>query len=150
MARRLELASLFYRLELDSKGFGNELTNAEKKLGSLTNFIAKNPVVALGALGAAAVSVGVAATQMAADVDAAMRKVAVSVPGATERLSEMKDVGRELATEFGISQTEIARVMQLVAETGVESTDELIEASRAAVRYTTLAQSGGSDGSRVA
>jgi len=124
----------FYAIEAETKGLDAELNKAEKSFGRLSDFIKANPVAAAGAMGAALIAVGVRATEMAGEVDAAMRKVAIAVPGATDRLNELKDTGRELATEFGISQTEIAKVMEMVARTGVESTDELIAASRAAVR----------------
>lgn len=131
--RDITLARLAYVLEAETKGLKADLDAAEGSLGKFSKFVAANPVAAMGAFTAAVLGVGLKATQMAAEVDTAMQRVANAVPGASGKLEELKDVARELSDEFGLAQTEISGEMEALAKTGIESADELIAATRAAV-----------------
>lgn len=134
MARSVSVARLFFDIEANTKGLDGQLSQAEKSLGRTANFIDKNVGAALGAAGVALIGFGISATTMAGEVDAAFRKVANAAQLPIDDLEALKAAGADLATEFGISQGEIARVMEDVARTGIKTSEELIAASRAAVR----------------
>jgi len=125
------LRGCFATVEAETKGLDNQLQQAEKSFGRTADFIKAHPVAAAGALGAALLGVGIKATQMAGEVDAAMRDVVNAVPGAAGAMEGLKDTVRALSDEFGISQVEIAGVMKELARTGIETAAELEAAARA-------------------
>lgn len=137
MARSIELARLFYTIEANTKGLQGDLDKSERSLGRLSSFIKANPVAAFGALGAAAIAVGVQATKMAAEVDAGIRKIGTNLPEAVERMDSLKQVAKDLSIQFGIAQTDIVAAMQAIAAGGVESTDDLIARTRAVAKVVT-------------
>lgn len=133
MARSVELARLFYTLEAETKGLKSDLDGAQASFSKFTSFVKANPYVALGALAAAAVAVGVQATKMAAEMDDAVKKIANRVPDASRQLDRLKDKANDLAVEFGFAQSEIVEAMDAVAASGVNNTDDLLAATEAVV-----------------
>jgi ElaB/YqjD/DUF883 family membrane-anchored ribosome-binding protein len=131
MARSITVARLFYQLEANTKGLDRDLQGVEKSFGRTAAFIKANPAAALTGLATAALAVGVQATQMAAEVDTALRKISASLPEAAGRMDDLKKVTRDLSIEFGVSQAQVARNMETVAKTGVRSVEEMIAVTRA-------------------
>jgi len=133
MGRSIEMARLFYTLEMETKGFQQDLDKSERALGRLATFIEKNPAPAFIGLGTAVAAVAVQATSMAGEVDAAIRKVTQRVPDGTKAFDQMRQLAKDLSIEFGLAQTEVVGVMQAIADGGISSARDLEEATRAVV-----------------
>lgn len=129
--RSVEIARLFATVEAETKGLDNQLAQAERSFGRTADFIKAHPVAAAGALGAALIGVGIKATEMAAEVDTAVRKLGANLPDAVGRFDDLKQVAADLSVQFGVAQTDIVASMQAIAKGGVDSTDDLIAATRA-------------------
>jgi hypothetical protein len=125
MARSIRLATLFVEFESNAKGFRRDLQDNQRALGRLTEFVQKNTLVAIGALGAAAAAAALKAAQMAAAFDASARKIAAVVPGATARLEDLKKVANDLATSKGLSSEAVLGGLNAVARQGVADLEHL-------------------------
>lgn len=135
--RDVVLARLAYELQLETKGFSQALTQTERQLGQTASFIKAHPVAAAGALAASLVAVGAKATEMAAEVDAGLRKIGTNLPEVVGRIDELKGTVKDLSLEFGLAQTDIVAAMDAIAAGGVESTDDLIARTRAVAKVVT-------------
>jgi len=131
MSTRLD--SLFYELELRAGSFDQGLKSAEASAGRFTSYMSAHPMAVVGLLGAALVTVGIKATQMAAEVDTAVRRISGALPEVTTRFDEVKGSVRDLSLEFGVGQPQIAAYMKVVAEGGVDSVDGMVAMTRAAL-----------------
>ena len=118
MAKNLELARVFVTLEAETKGLDGQLQQAERSLGRTAGFIQAHPVAAAGAMTAAFVAVGLKATEMAAEVDVAIRRVAQRVPDGQQAFELFRETAKSLSIEFGLAQTEVLKVMEAIADGG--------------------------------
>ncbi|HNB58682.1 MAG TPA: phage tail tape measure protein [Phycisphaerales bacterium] len=144
MARSIRLATLFVEFESNAKGFQRDLRDNERALGRMADFVRKNALTAVGALGAAAVAAAFEASKMAAAFDASVRKIAASVPGATTRINDLKRVVNDIATSKGLPADSVLGGLGAIAKEGVTS----IEALRA--RFEALQKTADATGEEVA
>jgi hypothetical protein len=121
MARSIRLATLFVEFESNAKGFQRDLRDNQRALGRLTDFVKKNTLVAVGALGAAAVAAAYEASKMAAAFDASARKIAASIPNATNKVEDLKRMVERLATSKGLSSDAVFGGLAAIAREGVTS-----------------------------
>lgn len=142
------MARLFYRLDLESKDSFKQLDGVEKRLGSLGDFVKKNPVTAFGALGAAALAAGVQLARMADETNKALAAIADRIPGAEGRVADLRKEMNRLAIEFGRSQDAIVDTLKASSAAGAETVEELIAVTEAALGLS--AALGGSDPNALA
>lgn len=137
MARRLELAKLFYTLEANSKGLERELGLAERSLSRTAAFVKANPVLALGALGTAFAAAGAKAVGMAAEFEASMAEVSTLVDTTSVDMQKLAEGVLELYRSLPVeSLEELTNGLYNVISAGVpasEAVEYLGVAAKAAV-----------------
>ncbi len=133
MAPTRKLGELFYELGVRTEGLKKDLDQSERAFGKLTNFVLKNPVIALTAIGTAAAGAAVKAVQAAAQIDESMRKVASSVPAGTEGLKSLRQELERISLATGKTQDELAQASEVIARAGAGSAEEVAQRLRAAV-----------------
>lgn len=137
MARRLELAKLFYTLEANSKGLERELGLAERSLGRTAAFVKANPVLALGALGTAFAAAGAKAVGMAAEFEASMAEVSTLVDTTSVDMQKLAEGVLQLYRSLPVeSLEELTNGLYNVISAGVpasEAVEYLGVAAKAAV-----------------
>lgn len=99
-------------------------------------------LTAAGAIGAALLAVTVKAVKMAAEVDAAVRRIQNVVPGAAGEFRRLADTIESTTIASGRSREEIVRAAEAIAQNGVESVTDL--ANRLDVITRAADASGGS------
>lgn len=126
------IRELFFELRARTQGLEEDLRFAERRLGQTAKWVMANPVVAVGAVGAAFVTAGLAAAKFAEDHDKAMRRVGAATGATVEQLRALSRAQRELAVETGRSIEELDAAAQAVARKGVQSPEEITQRLRAA------------------
>jgi TP901 family phage tail tape measure protein len=129
-----KIDELFYELDARTTGFENRIAHAQSTVDNFAKFIRDKPMLAVAALSAAIVAVGVAAVKMASDVDDSIRQVQANFPGATAEVGKLRNAIALLSTETPRSQKELAEAAAEISKRGVGSVDELI----ARLRQTAL------------
>lgn len=142
MAPTRKLGELFYELGVRTEGLKKDLDQSERAFGKFTSFVLKNPVIALAAVGSAALGVAAKATQMAAQIDASMRKVAASVPTGAAGLETLRKELERISIATGKTQEELAQASEEIARLGAGSAVEVAARLRAA---TEASQATGTD-----
>ena len=113
--------------------FGKLNDAADKAVGYIIKGVAAAGTALYG-LGAAAVNTG-------KDFEQAMANIAAVTGGTAEEIEMMGGASREMAKDFGVGATEIARAFQFIAETGGDA-EEMIADMRGALA---LAAASGED-----
>lgn len=121
MADGTRIDRLFYEIDSETQGFEQGMQSAQKSVKSFTEYVATNPGFALGAFAVAMIEVGKKATEMAAQVDAGLRKVQQAMPGTTRDLSTLRDGIAELSKVSPRAQSDLADAAAELAKLG--STD---------------------------
>ena len=130
MARRIE--ELFYELRTHTEGLKQDLDGAQRQLGKLSQFVQDHPIAVAGALAAAFVEVGIKATEMAAESDAAMRRIAASLPTGLAGVQELDRALDQLAIKTGIAGDSLEQAAVQAAQlgaTGPQEVQQLVEAA---------------------
>ncbi len=127
-----KLAEVFYDLRARTEGLDKDLAQSQRSFGKLTDFVLKNPVAAITAVGVALVGVAAKATAMAVEVERGMRRVAASTSGGTAGLKQLRADIEQLSLATGRSQAELAQAAAQAAKSA-GSTAEVGERLRAAL-----------------
>lgn len=126
MARSIELARLFYKVEADAKGLDAQLKGAERSLGRTADFIKAHPVAAASALGAALLAVAAKAVQAAAKFEKAMAEVSTLVDTTTVDMGALSDGVLDLFKSLPIeSMDDLTRGLYNVISAGIPAADAI-------------------------
>jgi TP901 family phage tail tape measure protein len=126
MARRLELARLFYRIEAESRGLDAQLRGAERSFGRTADFIKAHPVAAAGALGVALLGAAVKATQAASAFEKSMAEISTLVDTTAVDMKQLSDGVLELFKSLPVeSLDDLTRGLYNVISAGVPAADAL-------------------------
>jgi len=126
MARNIELARLFYTIEANTAGFKRDLEGAERQLGRVTDFVKRHPVVALGALGTAALAAGVKASQMAAQFEQSMAEIGTLVDTTTVDMRALSEGVLDLFRSLPVKNIDdLTRGLYNVVSAGVPASEAL-------------------------
>lgn len=104
-------------------GFAEAEQIAGRAKMSLTDAFEKTGGALTAGITAPMAAVGIAATKMAGDMNAAMANIATLIPGNTERVLELKSAAQELGPEFGKSSKEVAEGLYELISTFGDSAD---------------------------
>lgn len=121
------------------KRTADDLERTEKGLSAVgqasnrANANIKTLALGFGAVAGAATLAATAATAMAGEVDAGIRRAISAMPELAGSSDELRDEIERLSTTTGMSQKAIAAAFAEVAESGVASFGELTSVMRAAV-----------------
>jgi TP901 family phage tail tape measure protein len=102
MAPSRKLAEIFYEVRAHTEGLDKDLAGAQRSFGKLTDFVLKNPVVAIAAVGTAALAASVKLAQMAASFESAMVKVNTVAKLSNAALGELGDKVQRLFTQLPV------------------------------------------------
>ena len=132
MAPTRRLAELFYDLRAKTEGLDKDLQGAERSFGKFTNYVLKNPVLAIGAVGTALLGVAIKAARMAEDVEKGMRRVQIATTGGAAEIKVLRAQIEGMSVATGRTQAELAKAAALAAKSA-GSTEEIAQRLQAAL-----------------
>src|SRR5688572_6253525 len=141
MAPSRKLAELFWDLRSRTDGLQKDLQVAERGFGRLTQFVLKNPVAAVAAVGTAMLGVAIKAIRMAEDVERGMLRVQQATGGTVAEMKQLRTEIETLSKATGRSQAELSKAAALAAKSS-GSTAEVGQRLNAALE---LSQATGED-----
>lgn len=120
-----KIDDVFVSFRADSTELERGLQDIEREIDKTVSFIVSKPTVALAGLSVALLGIAADATRMAADVDNALQGMVASAPQTIAQLGQIRDTIRDLSTESGRSQTDLAQGATLLARLGVQSASDI-------------------------
>jgi methyl-accepting chemotaxis protein len=130
-----KLSELFYELRARTEFLDKDLAQSQRSFGKLTDFVLKNPVAAITAVGVAIVGVAVKATQMAERVQRGFGDVQRSIGATSAEMRRLGDEVSRLSKETGRSQEELSQAAAFAAKSA-SSTEEIGQRLRAALEVS--------------
>lgn len=127
----VKIDELFYELEMRTAGFEAGVAKAQSSLSKFASFMAKNPVLVAGALGAAFVAVAAKAAQMADAVQRSLNLVQGSMALTSREVETLRGDLADLSKQTGRTQSDLAAMAREVAGNGLSSFTELQQVLRA-------------------
>lgn len=136
------LDRFWYEIDAETRGFDEGILQSGDKLKKFAEYAAGQPLVVIGALGAAAVVAGYKATQMAAAFDTSMRKVSAAAPGAAREISKVRDAIADIASVSPRAREDLEQAAILIAKVGGGTATEIAARLQEAVK---IADASGAD-----
>lgn len=122
-----KLDALYYEIEARTTGFDQSIDEAGRRVEKLADLIARRPGIAAAAAVAAIVSIGVAATKMAGDVDREGQKLGDTFPKIARQ-------AEDLSNTFGVARTEVLKLYKTLQDRGEATPEGLTAAATAALQ----------------
>lgn len=129
------ISELFYELRANTEGLKKDLDDGQRQLGKFSQFVANNPTAVAGALATALVGVGIEAAHMAEEVDAASRRIVVSMPRGAASVREVEEAVRRVSDETGRLDGETRSLFETISKEGVASAQEIEQRARAIEKF---------------
>lgn len=124
MPQRLD--RLYYELALETKDFDRNIKGAEKALIGLGRTIMKYPVASIATLVSGLGAAALAAARFADKTDAAMRRAATRIPGATAVVDALRKRIQSLSSEIPIAHDQLVEMFDAVGRAGVSGPGEAV------------------------
>ena len=137
-----KLGEVFYELELKNDQFNAALTKADKSIESFVAGGGAKLTTFTATIGAAMLATAYKATQMAATIDTAMRKVAAASPAAVGGMSKLRGAIEDIAAVSPRTHEALAEGAALIAKIGGGTAEEISARLQSAVR---IADAAGTD-----
>jgi len=130
----VKIDQLYYELEMRTGGFDKGLSKATSSAKKFTEFMARNPILVAGAVGAALVALGLKAAEMAEKVNKSLKLLRGGLALTEGQLKQLRGELAELSRQTGRTQADLAEVARTAAGNGVASVEDLIKVMRAATK----------------